>query len=298
MPDRISVLEDEMPKRSEPHAFHIAITLVILVLAVAAPAQAQRDFEPLFDKFSLRLEGSWVALSTEIRLDSELLGKGTTLNFENDLDLGSSKTIPTLDFEWQIARHHKLAVRWQDINRSSSSQALTEIQWGDDVIPIDANITLGFEITQTFIDYAYYPWVKQRWAAGLGLGIRWMDLRAILKWDLAGGVQDEGSSEAKGTGPLPYVYFEYRRMFSENWRFKAGLGWLQVKIGDIDGGQWVGRLDVEYLLGRHWGFGAAGNLATIDVDWKGLQTETGESLYTGAITMDINDVSLFVRYRF
>jgi len=31
------------------------------------------------------LEGSWLALNTEIRLDSEALGKGTTLDFESGL---------------------------------------------------------------------------------------------------------------------------------------------------------------------------------------------------------------------
>ena len=50
-----------------------------------------------------------------------------------------------------------------------------EIHWGDEVIPIDATLDLDFDITQTFIDYAFYPWVKERWAAGFGLGFRWMD---------------------------------------------------------------------------------------------------------------------------
>ncbi len=273
------------------------LALAAVLLAAATPAQAQREYEPLFDKFNLRLEGSWVGLSTQIRLDSELLGRGTTLNFENDLGLGSEETIPSLAFEWQIARKHKLGVRWQDISRDSTAQALTEIQWGDDIIPIDANVGLGFDIIQYFVDYAYYPWVKERWAAGFGLGLRVMEISATLAWDVEG-IGDSGSSEAKGTGPLPYLYFEYRRLLSGHWRFKAGLGWLAVKVGDIEGGQWVGRLDIEYLLGRHWGLGLAGNVATVDVDWKGLQTEAGESLYTGAIDLDINDVSIFVRFRF
>jgi hypothetical protein len=275
--------------------FGLAVAMTLLV--VAAPAEAQREYEPLFDKFNLRLEGSWVKMSTEIRLDSELLGRGTTLNFENDLGLGKDEIIPTLAFEWQIARRHKLGVRWQDISRSSNAQALSEIRWGDEVIPVDASVALGFDISQTFIDYAYYPWVKERWAAGFGLGLRWMTISATLAWE-SQGVAGEGSTEAKGTGPLPYLYFEYRRLFSDHWRFKAGLGWLGVKVGDIDGSQWVGRADVEYLLGRHWGFGAALNLAYIDVDWKGLETAEGESLYTGAINMDISDVSIFARIRF
>ena len=274
----------------------ITVALAVLIATAAVPAAAQREFEPLFDRFNVRVEGSWVDLSTDIRLDSELLGRGTTLSFENDLDLGNRETIPTVAFDWQIARRHKLGIRWQDISRGSSAQALNEIQWGDEIIPNDAAIALAFDITQTFIDYAYFPWVKERWAGGFGLGIRVMKINAAISWDeqTVGG----GSSDAKGTGPLPYIYFEYRRLLSDHWRFKAGLGWLQVKIGDIDGGQWVGRADIEYLLGRHWGFGGAVNLATIDVDWAGVETEDGQSALTAAINMDVNDVSLFVRFRF
>ncbi len=275
----------------------IAVLLGSLILA-SAPAEAQRDYEPLFDKYNFKLEGSWVGLTTEIRLDSEVLGEGTTLNFEDDLDLGSSKTIPTLAFEWQIAKKHKLGVRWQDITRDSTAQALTEIQWEDEIIPIDADVTLGFDITQAFIDYAYYPWVKEKWAAGFGLGLRWMDIGATLTY--RGESDDdviEGSSDVKARAPLPYLYFEYRRLFSDNWRFIAGLGWLYVSIEDISGGQYIGRAGIEYLAGKRWAFGAAINLATVNVDWDGIETEEG-NLVNGAVDMAINDFSVFVRVRF
>jgi hypothetical protein len=275
----------------------IAAMLGSVVLASAAPAEAQREFQPLFDKFSFKAEFSWVKVKTEIRLDSELLGRGTTLNFENDLKLGDLAYIPSLDFEWQIAKRHKLAGRWQRIDRSSSSQSLREINWGDEVIPIDAEVNLDFNISQFYVDYTYYPWVKERWAAGFGLGLRWMEIQAILAWNLDS-IQEEGSSDVKGTGPLPYLYFEYRRLFSEDWRFITGLGWLQVKVGDIDGGQWIWRGSIEYLLGERWAFGAAINLSSIDVDWKGLDDANGDPIYTGAITMPINDISLFARVRF
>ena len=96
------------------------LVCVAVALVIAAPAEAQRDFEPLFDKFNFRVEGSWVGLTTEIRLDSEALGRGTTLTFEDDLNLDSSKTIPSLAFEWQISKRHRLGVRWQDITRDST----------------------------------------------------------------------------------------------------------------------------------------------------------------------------------
>ena len=275
----------------------VAIVVAAVMLAAATPAEAQRDFEPLFDTFNLRLEGSVVGISTEIRLDSELLGRGTTINFEDDLRLDGSKLIPSLSFEWQIARRHKLGVRWQDISRDSSAHAEREIRWGDEIIPIDADIQLGFDVTQYFVDYAYFPWVKERWAAGFGLGVRVVELSSTLAWQ-SESTQGEGSTDAEGTGPLPYLYFEYRRLLSDHWRFRGGLGWLAVEIEDIDGSQYVARADIEYLMGRHWGFGASLNYAVIDVDWAGLENEAGEAIYTGAIDMDIGDVSIFARVRF
>ncbi len=271
--------------------------ITCLFLAAAAPVEAQSEFGPLFDKFNFKLAGSWVRMSTVVRLDSESLGEGTTLNFEDDLDLGKNETIPTLAFDWQIARKHKLGVRWQDIDRDSSAQALTEIQWGDEIIPVNADINLSFDIAQLFVDYTYYPWGDERWAFGFGGGLRVMELSTTLEYREEN-EEIEGSTDAKGTGPLPYLYFEYRTLFSDNWRFVTGLGWLYVEIGDIKGGQWIGRAGIEYLLGNRWSFGGALNYATIDVDWTGVETEESESLLTAAIKMDIHDFTLFARVRF
>ncbi len=281
----------------QPKIILMACVIGSLVFAIASPAEAQQKYGPLFDKFSLSIGGSWIGLSTEIRLDSEVFGEGTKLNFEDDLNLDSGKTIPTASFDWQIGRKHKLGFRWQDISRDSSAQALTDIEWGDDIIPIDAQIGLGFDITQSFLDYTYYPWVNEKWAAGFGIGLRVMDIQATLAWN-EGEIIDEGSSEIKGTGPLPYLYFEYRRMFSDNWRFITGLGWLYLEIDDIKGGQWIGRAGIEYLLGDHWAFGGALNLAQIDVDWKAVQTEEGENLLTLALDMNVSDLTVFARFRF
>ena len=277
--------------------FVIGAVFVALVFVAATPAEAQRSFEPLFDKFNFKLAGSWLALKTEIRLDSDLTeGEGTKLNFEDDLDLGSGEIIPTLAFEWQIARKHKLGVRWQDISRDSSAQALTEIQWGDETIPINADITLGFDITQAFIDYTYYPWVKERWAAGFGIGLRWMDMTTTLEWNEE--TIGSGSSDVNAAAPLPYLYFEYRRLFSEHWRFITGLGWLYLDLGDLKGGQWIGRAGIEYLAGKRWSFGGAFNLSNIGVDWKGLKDEEDNSHLSAEFDMGINDFTLFARVRF
>jgi hypothetical protein len=265
--------------------------LLALTLS-AVPAGAQGVNEPLFDVFNFKFEGSWVTTSTTIRLDSKLLGEGTTLSFEDDLGLEDKKIVPSLSFEWQWGRRHRLGVRWQDINRGSSTQVLEEIEWGGEIIPVEANVHLDFDIRTLAIDYTYYAWVKEWWAGGFGLGFRVMGLRTLLTVD---GVELE--EKVDGTAPLPYVNFEYRRLFGERWRLKTGVGWLKVKISDIEGAQYIGRLAGEYITGERWGFGAAVNLSTIAVDWDNIDGAIAEDSLHAKIDLDINDISLYVRVR-
>ncbi len=270
----------------------VATILAVLVLILTAlPVSAQVD-EPLFDTFNFKFEASWVRTQTTIRLDSERLGEGTTLSFEDDLGLPDKEAVPSLSFEWQAGRRHRLGVRWQDVKRDSTTQVLEEIEWGGEIIPIEANVTLGFDIRTLSIDYTYYPWVKKRWAGGFGLGFRVMDLKTTLTVD-----NIELQEQIDGTAPLPYINFEYRRIIGERWRVKAALGWLELKYGDIRGGQYIGRLAGEYITSKRWGFGAALNYSNVDLDWDNIDDPIEEDTLRAKIDLGINDISLYFRVR-
>jgi hypothetical protein len=287
-----------MCSSSRPRLFVLGFVCVALVLAVSAPAEAQRAYEPLFDKFSFKGELSWVGMSTSVGLYEDDLDLGAVLNFEDDLSLGNRETTPSLDFEWQIGKRHRLAGRWQALNRGSNAQALTEIEWGDETIPINADITLTFDLSQFFIDYTFYPWVKERWALGFGIGLRWMDITTSLAWRLESGGVEEGRQDADVTAPLPYLYFEYRRLLTDHWRMILGAGVLDITIGDISGSQYIGRAGFEYLLGKRWSVGGALNVANVDAEAKNIKDDEDLVNLRLTIDMDIWDFSLYGRVRF
>ena len=270
----------------------IATILALFALVLSAAPAAAQVSEPLFDTFNFKFEASWVSTATTIRLDSEMLGEGTTLSFEDDLGLPDKEAVPSLSFEWQFGRRHRLGVRWQDIKRDSTTQVLEEIEWGGEIIPIEANVTLGFDIRTLSIDYTYFPWVKERWAAGFGLGFRVMDLTTTLTVE-----NIELEEQVNGTAPLPYINFGYRRMLGEHWRVKAEVGWLEVKIGDVKGGQYIGRLAGEYITSRRWGFGLALNYSNVDLDWANIDDPIDADTLNAKIDLDINDISLYFRVR-
>jgi len=283
---------------SRPRLYVLGFVFAALILAISAPVEAQRSFEPLFDKFSFKAELSWIGRSTSIGLYEDELDLGGVLNFEDDLNLGSGQAIPSLDFEWQIGKRHRLAGRWQDMGRDSSAQALTDIEWGDETIPVDADISLAFDTTQFFIDYTYYPWVKERWALGVGLGLRWMDLSTTLTWYLESGDVEEGTQDLDVSAPLPYLYVEYRRLLTEHWRMILGAGVLDLTIGDFSGSQYIGRAGFEYLIGKRWAVGGAANIATIDIEAKNIKDDEDRVNLRATLDMDIWDLSLFGRVRF
>ena len=267
--------------------------VAVVVFGTSGSVSGQGIANPLFDRFNFMLEGSAVGMATTIRLDSATIGKGTTLSFEDDLGLDDRTLTPTLSFEWQISRKHRLAARWQDLPRGSTTQVLEEIEWGDEIIPIESNVSLDFQVEQIFLDYTYYPWVKEKWAGGFGFGLRWMDLLTALKVE-----EIELEDQLDVAAPLPYLNFEYRRMLSDRWRLKAGLGWFYLSIGDVSGGQWIAQVGAEYITGRVWAFGVAINASAINVDWSGIENPDGDNELRARIDMDINDVSFYVRIRF
>ena len=283
---------------NRPRSYVLGLIFAALMLTMTAPVEAQRSYEPLFDKFNFKAELSFVGRSTSIGLYEDDLDLGGVLNFEDDLNLGSGQAVPTLAFEWQIGKRHRLAGRWQDMSRNSSAQALTDIEWGDETIPVDADITLAFDTTQFFIDYTFYPWVKERWALGVGLGLRWMDLKTTLTWYLDTGAVEQGTQDLDVSAPLPYLYIEYRRLLSEHWRMILGAGVLDLTIGDISGSQYIGRAGFEYLIGKRWSVGGAANIATIDVEAKNIKDDEDLLNLRATIDMDIWDLSLFGRVRF
>ena len=123
-----------------------------------------------------------------------------------------------------------------------------------------------------------------------------MDLKVELQWEEEN--LGSGGDNVDQAAPLPYLYFEYRRMFSDHWRFIAGAGWLSLSIDNFSGGNYVGRASIEYLAGNRWSFGAAINLANANVDIKDIEDSEGNPEFTARLNMDINDFSLFARVRF
>ena len=89
------------------------------------------------DRFSFSIGAFITDRDTDARLDSQTLGQGTDIDFEDDLDLDSSGTVFRLDAFYRFNRRHRIDFAIFDLSRDSSATINESIQFGDDVFNIN-----------------------------------------------------------------------------------------------------------------------------------------------------------------
>lgn len=268
----------------------VFVTTFVLLL-VSPQLEAQQGTYQLFDRFSVALEGTWAGLDNVIRLDSEELGRGTKLDFENDGGLDDSKIVPSLSFEWMMGRRHRLNGWWVDIDRDATNTVLEEIRFGDQVFPIEEEVRFLFESEEIALGYTYYLKRSVRHAFGLGGGFRTLRVTVGLA---ALGL--EITEEGDFTAPLPYLLLEYRYAIAPNWRLTSDVGIFYIEIGDFTGSQFVLDAWVEYLASRRFSVGGGLRSGRVDADMTAGTEIAGD--FTGAVKMSIVSLRLFARVRF
>jgi len=272
-----------MNRRDQANRLCAPLMLTAAALLLANPSSAQ-DY-PLFDTFSVALEGSWVKLDTHLRLDSKELGRGTELDFENDGGLAKSKTIPTVRFDWRPGSRHLVFGWWQSVSRDSTYQILKEIRFGDVVFPVDEVVQFGFDTDEIAVGYAYLPVVNERLALGVGLGLRTLRVGASLAADNL-----ELRSDGDFTGPLPFVDLDFRYGITPRLRFISRLGAFYIEFGDYAGSQFIFDLSIEHLTFGNLAFGGGINGALVDA-------EVDTSDYKGTARIYIAGARVYVKLR-
>lgn len=272
------------PSFPTPRALASVFLVLLAIVVASSPATAQEY--ALFDRFSVSLGGSVLGLNTEIRLDATDSDLGTTISFEDDLGLDSSKIVPALGFRAVLGKRHQIEATWSKADRSATSQALTDIEFGDIEIPEDSGVELSFDQEAISAAYTYHFLLRDRWALGIRGGLRVLSLQTFLGIRNTD-ISDEGDTSA----PLPFVGFSFRYGIMPRLRLISDFGWLSLSIGDVDGTQLLGDVAIEYLIWKNASFGVSFTSTSLDVD-----ITEGED-FTGSVDLGAFAATLFVKGR-
>jgi hypothetical protein len=207
--------------------------LFILLLSATSLAQSGDEWKdwPLGDPFTMSLEAFFPKIDTTVRLDASDGSAGTTIDFEQNLGMSETETLPALGFTWRFAKKHRLVFDYFDLSRSGSAITTSEIRFGDKVFQIELPISSYFDSQVISVAYSYSLIFDEKKELALTAGLSVQD----IQFGLIGTGNLGTTEEVSGlTAPLPAFGLTGGYAFTEKWVGRAALGLFTFDLAISD----------------------------------------------------------------
>ena len=154
------------------------------------------------------------------------------LDFEDDLDIDDSPTLPMLGIRWWFADRHALDLAYFELTRDGQIVIDEEIRWDDFVYPINFDVRSNFDTKITRLAYRYALISTPQSEFSLGGGVHWTDIEA--------GISEAsiGSSNVNSTALLPMFTAAFDYDWSPKWSVLLLGEWFGIEVGDATGEIW------------------------------------------------------------
>jgi hypothetical protein len=246
----------------------------VLLLPTASLAQAADEWRewPLGDPFRIKLEAFFPRLDTSVRLDASDGSMGTTIDFEQNLGMSDTESLPAFGFSWRFAKKHQLIFDYFDLSRSGSAVTTTEIRFGDEVYQVDLPIASFFNTQSTSIGYSYSLLFDEKKEVALAAGLSVQDISFGLLGTGAGKIEEQAGL----TAPLPAFGLTGAYAFTEKWIGRVGVGYFGFSLSldeasDLSGEIVNGLVSIEHNTFEHVQFGLTYSYFDVRVDFEDLQ---------------------------
>ena len=208
------------------------------------------------------------------------------VDFEDDLGLRDSQSVGRLAAFYKFNERHQLDFDVFDLSQRSAATLEREIEWGDTVFPIAAEISTGLDLSIYKIAYTYYPLRRDEGKLGITGGFYVADI------DLEMRVQENDLREIGDvTAPLPVLGVRGEYYLSDRWRLSASIEWFGVEIDEYDGQLLDSLIAADFRMSEHSSIGLGYNHVDLDVD------ATEEKLQAD-LTWKYSGVIAYLRFTF
>ena len=204
----------------------------------------------LNDKIFIGLGAFYAAkTSTTAQLSSQTLGVGTTVDFQDMLGSSGTATGPDAEFRWRMSERWRLELNYFRISQSGSKTIDQDIQWGDVIYPVNAQLTskIAFSDLRSSVGYSLYKTSDKE--LGVGFGLHW------LWWQAGLSTETQGSQGSNLLAPLPVISLYGGFALNEQWSVGARIDEFSLTYEQFHVGITVMNLNVLYQPFRHLGFG-------------------------------------------
>jgi len=243
----------------------------ILILSSVVKAEENVDWEswPLADHFTIGVDAFFPNLDTRVRVDASDGTTGTTIDFEQNLGMSETETLPGFRASWRFAKKHQLILNSFKLDRSGSAISSTDIRIGDEVFNVDLPISSYFDMSVTSLGYSYSIVFDERKELALSAGLSVQDIKFGLMGNSTIGIIEE---EAGITAPVPSFGLNGGYAFTDKWIGTLGVGVFSFDLSVSDEDQLSGEVlngfaSIQHNTFEHVHFGLSYNYYRIQVDW-------------------------------
>ncbi len=238
--------------------------------AEEAGGQVEQQPNQLYERFTIGVGFFGSFFDTSLRLGSEE-GSGTEISLEDDLGFDTKKFDFRTNGFVRLGRRHRISFGYFALSRNSSKVLDEEIEFGDEIFPVDAEVNADFKTEFALLGYSFSFLAREKVEVGVGLGLSAMFTKVGI--EAVGSVSDEDfeAVEERTTATFPVATLGLDASWAPLSRMvvRGSIGGLYVKVSGITAS--VGNADagVEYFFTR--GFGAGVGYA-----YTKLQVEESE----------------------
>lgn len=267
---------------------------VVIGAALAAPAGALAAGPDLLNNtWSIGLGLFDPDTGTKVQLNGDT-SVGDKVDLENTFD-ASDSTQFRLDGFWRFAERHKLRFMWFNSDVDRTRMIDEEIRWGDEVFPVDADVSFErkFDVYQASYQYAFMR--RDSFELAASAGLHYTEMSATLAADVpVAGEPDltrKASETARLNAPLPVLgLYGTWRIGGDFW-LDAGAQWFALSFDEYDGSI----LDLRAVAlwqPRNWlGLGLGYNSFNVDID-------VDRSGFDGSLDWEYEGLQLFLNLAF
>ncbi len=214
----------------------------------------------LQDRWTIQLGAYAPQVNTTAFLNSTAGGRGTSVNFEDDLNLKDRETMPALLVSFRLGERWRVEAEYFSLRRDGSRPLSRTINWGDNTYVVGTVVNSEFD-SDIYRLSAGYSFVKSNQAEfGVALGLHVTDFYASLS---AAGI---GAAVGDALAPLPTVGFYGAYAFTPRWLVSGRLDYFSLNYDKYDGTLVNFNLGLDYRFTRNFGVGVGFRHVDYDVN--------------------------------
>lgn len=220
------------------------------------------------DRSAIAVGAFFVGQETEVRLSSDTLGRGTLLNFEDDLGLDDDEDAVRVVGHYRFKPRHRFTFSHFQTSRDGTAVASRDIQFEDTLFSAGTAIKTELDFNVTNLIYTYSFFQTPKVDLGVSTSVTFYEFDSTL---FAPSIQTK--EEGDGTAPFPAVGMRVGWAFKPKWMLRASFDWFEIDESDVEGEVIDILVGAEHQTWKKVGLGLAYNEVDIEAEQKDDQDD-------------------------